>query len=39
MADSQVLQTGPFFRKFSILDATCFDFAPLADYDDKAAVL
>ena len=27
-------QTGPFFRKISILDATYFDIAPLAGSDD-----
>ena len=39
MEDLQVLQSGPFFWKISLLDATCFDFAPWVDYDDLAAVL
>ena len=30
MADSQMSQTVPFFRKTSLLDATYFDFAEFA---------
>ena len=39
MADSQMSQTGPIFRKISLFDAKCFDIAPLADSDDKAVIL
>ena len=39
MADEQIFQSGPLFLKISLSDAKCFDFAQLADFDDKAAVL
>ena len=38
MADLQISQSGPFFRKISLLDVRCFYFAPQADPspDDEA---
>ena len=39
MADLQMSQTGPFFRKISLFDATYFDIAPRAGSDDEANVL
>ena len=32
-------QTGPFFRKICLSDATYFDITPRADSDDEANVL
>ena len=39
MADVQICQSGPLFQKISLLDAKCFDFARLTDFDNEAAVL
>ena len=33
-----MLQSGPIFRKTSLFDAKCIEFAPLADYDDEVQV-
>ena len=39
MADSQISQTGPFFRKLSLFNATWFSFDPRTDPDGESAVL
>ena len=38
-SDSQMPSTGPFVWKIRLFDATCFNIAPLADFDEEAAVL
>ena len=39
MTHAQMSQTGILFRKISLFGATCYDMAPQADFNDKAAVL
>ena len=39
MADAQISWSGPIFSKISLMDAICFGFAQLADFDYEETVL